>query len=684
MARIDAKLTVSPDSQAETVSSWKELQNVENPNDTVRTETERLNINDHLNLFLTLKDRYKLEQSKWAPIEIMIGKMINRHKDKRLFLGIIGEFGSGKSTLINAFLREELLKVDILPATTCAITVLQYAPAVDAELHLQNNKVVPCRKKHTILWEKLFGSKIGNKSGKQLLKTKKFIHQYSAEENKAKKISRVVIHHPNDKLRSGLVIVDTPGINVENPRHATVTKEAVREVCDAMVVIIPAIAACSQPLIDFLREHLRENIHRCLFIVTKIDLIQPKERERLMGFIASRLKTQLEGNITTIHSVASCYAFEGKETNVQDVPVETAAKYRREFLMMEETVFASLRSSRDSIIAEQLKIIMLSILTQLQVAIENRKREYRERHLALEQNTLPEFIKFIEGQKQSYKKKHSRLYKKYSVKLSDYLDHVEKDIVRRVKQSVMEIDSKKKLASSLTKTYQWHFEKGINSLRNYYSEQHEEIVSEIEQDQKQFEKEFINQYRSLATLGGRIKVPDNIEAVLFQVRLTGINEPNQAADIVAEAVGESNSAKNVGTGVGVVIGTILLPGLGTIVGGSIGRWVGSLFGPSLEELKNDAIDKIEDGVTRWSEKCRENLKSSIRQHIKNCISTMDSNMDRYTKVYESKVGEMIKKDEKAKAELEKYSVAADTDLADLKERIDNLKQLFPSSRIIGN
>ena len=52
-------------------------------------------------------------------------KIKARAKDPILYVGLIGEFSSGKSTLVNAWLGDNVLKTDVLQATTAAPTVVK-------------------------------------------------------------------------------------------------------------------------------------------------------------------------------------------------------------------------------------------------------------------------------------------------------------------------------------------------------------------------------------------------------------------------------------------------------------------------------------------------------------------------------------------------------------------------------
>jgi ribosome biogenesis GTPase A len=86
----------------------------------------------------------KFIQTKNIPNEVNkeIQQRINyiqkRRNDSNLYLAVIGEFSSGKSTFINALLRDDLLKTSALP-TTAAATKLRYSNDLQVEVRLRGS-----------------------------------------------------------------------------------------------------------------------------------------------------------------------------------------------------------------------------------------------------------------------------------------------------------------------------------------------------------------------------------------------------------------------------------------------------------------------------------------------------------------------------------------------------------------
>ena len=65
-----------------------------------------------------------------------IARIIERLKEQRLKILFAGQFKTGKSTLINAMLGQEVLPADVMPCTA-VITEIEYAENPRAVLHFK-------------------------------------------------------------------------------------------------------------------------------------------------------------------------------------------------------------------------------------------------------------------------------------------------------------------------------------------------------------------------------------------------------------------------------------------------------------------------------------------------------------------------------------------------------------------
>lgn len=143
----------------------------------------------------------------------------------KLCVACVGEFNRGKSTLLNVLLDQAspLLPVAPIPKTRL-ITRLEYGQA----------------EAYYLL----------DKTGERTAITRADIERYAAEPDHAAAANQVeprqvVIQLPHDKLRSGLVLLDTPGVGGIYAAHDKITDEALTE-ADAILFV----AGLSEPLTE--------------------------------------------------------------------------------------------------------------------------------------------------------------------------------------------------------------------------------------------------------------------------------------------------------------------------------------------------------------------------------------------------------------------------------------------------
>lgn len=61
-----------------------------------------------------------------------------RISDDKIYIGIVGEFSSGKSTLINSLIGNDFFRTNSLQGTTTTITKLEYGNKVDLKNEFSN------------------------------------------------------------------------------------------------------------------------------------------------------------------------------------------------------------------------------------------------------------------------------------------------------------------------------------------------------------------------------------------------------------------------------------------------------------------------------------------------------------------------------------------------------------------
>ncbi|WP_305767907.1 dynamin family protein [Candidatus Epulonipiscium viviparus] len=160
----------------------------------------------------------------------------------------MGEFKTGKSSLINALLGEPILKSAVTP-TTAIITLISYG-ATRRVLATFVDKTV--REFSELDFHALTAE------GDEGVALRKIIQTVE-----------IFIDHP---LLRNITLVDTPGLNVDNANHISITKKFVKN-ADAIVWVLGAARGASRTEVRAIRNlHIKPTI-----VVNRIDEIDDEE-----------------------------------------------------------------------------------------------------------------------------------------------------------------------------------------------------------------------------------------------------------------------------------------------------------------------------------------------------------------------------------------------------------------------
>ncbi|OGP73388.1 MAG: hypothetical protein A2Y80_10880 [Deltaproteobacteria bacterium RBG_13_58_19] len=244
-----------------------------------------------------LQEALEKQLSHLAALPEMTGANISRLLEKlrqnRFHLVVLGAFKRGKSTLINALLGEAVLPTAVVPLTS-VVTILGYGEKLGIEVHFQN--------------------------GRRQRITQPELVEYITEKGNPrnrKGVREVEITYPSEYLRDGVRIIDTPGVGSVYSHNTEVAYNYLPQV-DAAVLVVsvdPPLSAAEQ---EFLKD-IREYVHKLFFVLNKIDYVEDAERQEALDFTAQILKENLASEKVMIFPMSAKLALEGKHNGKSDL-----------------------------------------------------------------------------------------------------------------------------------------------------------------------------------------------------------------------------------------------------------------------------------------------------------------------------------------------------------------------------
>lgn len=246
-----------------------------------------------------------------------------------LILPIVGEFSSGKTTFINKLTDGKKLETASKP-TTSVIYEIYFGNAEEkAEIIYDNDEIKIIKDINSIKNEHL------------------------------KKVKRVKIFDTSKKIESNTVLVDTPGLSSNDPKHVEALSNYLPN-ADAVFLFVDINQQITNSLLDFI---ITKNLlHLPIYVViTKSETKTKKELEEVKQYISKNINLDIENIISISSENEDLEEFSHLMSNIQKSKkniINKALDYRLEKLAgYLKTYIQSLiqNISSDSNIEEEIK-----------------------------------------------------------------------------------------------------------------------------------------------------------------------------------------------------------------------------------------------------------------------------------------------------------------------------------------
>lgn len=225
--------------------------------------------NEILNLFSIsdydnfLNDTYI--QNRIETIKDNIAKFkenLDKLKDDRLKITLIGEYSSGKSSFINAFIFEKNILQESINETTTTIYEITYGKHVELEYRFFNSQ------------------KIESKKFSSIENLKKEISEINRFKSETETLEKAIIKLPNPILKNNnIAIFDTPGIGSNNQeKFEPIIKKIINE-SDLVLLILDTSKGLISQVIKKTIKNWIENFNPFNFylIFNKIDMVAEED-----------------------------------------------------------------------------------------------------------------------------------------------------------------------------------------------------------------------------------------------------------------------------------------------------------------------------------------------------------------------------------------------------------------------
>ena len=600
---------------------------------------------EQLKDYLNSNDQKVIEETlsvMKSEFDFITGKL----SDTRLYVGVTGEFSSGKSTFLNALLEHDVLETDVNQGTTCAPTVIEYSENPNVLVKFSDGTETSfadsnfATKLNTFLYKKVKNLHLGfvskffyKKSAFSDEESKQFITRFAANEDVSKNISSVNWSYPLDVLSDGLVVIDTPGIGTSaNKRHTQVAEEVSKN-CDALIVLFDLNKPLSNDLIENVKSVTNGDPSSCVFIGTKADTIKKREVDRLVSYCKNKLHKTLNNDVN-FFAISPYTANEERiksiSSNVSNESEKSKSEYGLEqFQEFRNQLLQILLRNRGVIQSRKLNKQITSFVNKMQTMLNNDIKHFQEQIAEYNKNIIPTDSPLWEQwHKQAtldFKNTSKDVKSTMEDGIGDLVGQLRKKLYNSIDWCSKNEELKNFLENGVQSTvsgYESNFSDYINNkIYNPLNKSVNDILSRLDKEYKNNLKKIENifEFVSGSAMGNLGQHDDKGSLISYSSGTRNLSESFES---------EENAKIGGGLATGIAV-SLMIPGAGWVAAGVlalVGGVLGAMFGPSLEERKAKSKENIDEYMAKISSGFSQKVREMYEEYQKDISSKLESSL----------------------------------------------------------
>ncbi|WP_072216675.1 dynamin family protein [Campylobacter coli] len=427
--------------------------------------------------------------------KIRLQKTLEKFQKLEFNIAITGVMNSGKSSLLNALLKEDFLGVSNIPETA-NLTLLSYGNTQEAVIYFWDTQewdnILKSSKFSKELKEFIdelalkidIKEYVQDKALTQKINLKELKEFSSAKNQISALIKKIEIKSNLEFLKNNISIVDTPGLDDIVVQREILTNEYLKE-SDFLIHLMNASQALTQKDAEFLIHCLlNSRLSKFLIVLTKADLLSQKDLDEVINYTKESLKARLENFDTHLIEKIDFLCVSAKMASDFYKGLSSEESFKKSGMKeFEEYLFNELYSGEKS------KIILQAYKKELLLELRNTLNEYEMQN------------KLIKEDGQGLSEENDKLLLEFKAK-----EEALKEAKEEISNSILNLEN---------------FENGVDNLVLLLAKKlKERLIDEIKYLKDKAQKININRILNMID----ITVKDGINDILREVKFENIKK----------------------------------------------------------------------------------------------------------------------------------------------------------------
>ncbi|ECK7025201.1 ATP-binding protein, partial [Campylobacter coli] len=427
--------------------------------------------------------------------KIRLQKTLEKFQKLEFNIAITGVMNSGKSSLLNALLKEDFLGVSNIPETA-NLTLLSYGNTQEAVIYFWDTQewdnILKSSKFSKELKEFIdelalkidIKEYVQDKALTQKINLKELKEFSSAKNQISALIKKIEIKSNLEFLKNNISIVDTPGLDDIVVQREILTNEYLKE-SDFLIHLMNASQALTQKDAEFLIHCLlNSRLSKFLIVLAKADLLSQKDLDEVINYTKESLKARLENFDTHLIEKIDFLCVSAKMASDFYKGLSSEESFKKSGMKeFEEYLFNELYSGEKS------KIILQAYKKELLLELRNILNEYEMQN------------KLIKEDGQGLSEENDKLLLEFKAK-----EEALKEAKEEISNSILNLEN---------------FENGVDNLVLLLAKKlKERLIDEIKYLKDKAQKININRILNMID----ITVKDGINDILREVKFENIKK----------------------------------------------------------------------------------------------------------------------------------------------------------------